>query len=123
MAELNHTIVRCRDKAKSAAFLTDILALPPADHHPVFRIVRLANGVSLDFEDVGGEIVPQHYAFLLSDAEFDAAFAKIGAQGLAYWADPLREKPGEVAHLRGARAVYFQDPDGHYLELMTRMTE
>ena len=123
MAELNHTIVPCSDKMRSSAFLADILGLPPAERHPVFMIVRLANGVSLDFDQVEGGIVSQHYAFLVSDEEFDASLARVRARDLAYWADPGRTKPNEIARLRGARGFYFDDPDGHFLELMTRMHE
>lgn len=123
MAELNHLIIHCSDKMRSSAFLTGILGLPPAERHPVFMIVRLANGVSLDFDQVEGDIVPQHYAFLVGDEEFDAGLARVRALGLAYWADPGRTRQGEIAHRGGARGFYFEDPDGHFLELMTRMHE
>ena len=55
---------------------------------------------------------PGHYAFLVSDAEFDAAFARIRARGVQYYADPRRAKPGEINHLQGGRGVYFDDPNG-----------
>ena len=112
MAELNHTIVWCSDKQRSAEFLTDILGLPPARPFFHFLVVELDNGVSLDFYE--------HYAFLVSDEEFDTGFARLQEQRLAYWADPARSKPGEINHHFGGRGVYFADPDEHLMELITR---
>ncbi len=120
MPQLNHTIVWCRDKAKSTEFLTDILGLPPARAFMHFLIVDLANGVSMDFYEKEGEIARQHYAFLVSDAEFDAGFARIKSTGQTYWADPARSQPGEINHHWGGRGVYFEGPDGHLLELITK---
>ena len=94
--ELNHTIIWCSDKARSAAFMTGILGLPPARTFLHFLVVDLANQVSVDFYQKEGAIAPQHYAFLVGEAEFDAAFARIEARGLTYWADPARTKPGEI---------------------------
>ena len=120
MAELNHTIVWCSDKQRSADFLTGILGLQPARTFFHFLVVDLANGVSLDFYQKDGAVSPQHYAFLVSDAEFDAAFERIQADRLDYWADPARSKPGQVNDHFGGRGVYFADPDNHLLELITR---
>jgi catechol 2,3-dioxygenase-like lactoylglutathione lyase family enzyme len=83
-------------------------------------VVRLANDVSLDFMQKEGKVALQHYAFLLSEEEFDGAFGRIRAEGLAYWADPARSKPGEINHHDGGRGVYFEDPNGHLLEIITR---
>jgi catechol 2,3-dioxygenase-like lactoylglutathione lyase family enzyme len=96
MAQLNHIIVWCSDKAKSAAFLSNILGLPPARAFMHFLIVNLDNGVSLDFYQKDGEIARQHYAFLVDEDEFDAGFAKIKAAGLTYWADPARSQAIEI---------------------------
>lgn len=120
MAELNHTIVWCSDQQRSAGFLTDILGLPPARTFFHFLVVDLKNGVSLDYYQKEGAVSPQHYAFLVSDEEFDAGFERIKLQGLTYWADPARTKPGEINHHFGGRGVYFADPDQHLLELITR---
>lgn len=120
MAELNHTIVWCSDRQRSAAFLTDILGLPPARPFFHFLVVEMSNGVSLDYYQKEGEIARQHYAFLVSDEEFDAGFERITSQGLTYWADPARTQPGEINHHFGGRGVYFFDPDEHLLELITR---
>lgn len=120
MAELNHTIVWCSDKQRSAEFLTDILGLPPARPFFHFLVVELKNGVSLDYYQKDGPVSPQHYAFLVSDEEFDTGFARLQEQRLAYWADPARSKPGEINHHFGGRGVYFADPDEHLMELITR---
>jgi catechol 2,3-dioxygenase-like lactoylglutathione lyase family enzyme len=120
LAELNHTIVWCSDKQRSAQFLTDILGLPPARPFFHFLVVELANGVSLDFYQKEGGVSPQHYAFLVDDAEFDAAFGQMQDRGLEYWADPARSQPGQINEHFGGRGVYFADPDNHLLELITR---
>jgi catechol 2,3-dioxygenase-like lactoylglutathione lyase family enzyme len=118
-AQFNHTIVWCRDNASSSAFLSNILGLPPARPFLHFMVVELANGVSMDFLAKAGEVAPQHYAFLASDEEFDAGLARITAAGLTHWADPARTRPNEINYRFGGRGVYFQDPDGHLLELLT----
>ncbi|MET0364517.1 MAG: VOC family protein [Sphingobium sp.] len=120
VAELNHTILWCSDKERSAAFLTDILGLPPAQPFGQFLVVSLDNGVSVDFMEKAGPIALQHYAFLVSDAEFDAGFARIQALGLNWWADPAREQARAINHHWGGRGFYFEDPDGHLLELITQ---
>jgi len=76
--------------------------------------------VSLDYVDDPGPIGPQHYAFLVSEAEFDEIFGRVKARGLPYWADPRRTCPGEINHHDGGRGVYFPDPSGHGLEIITR---
>jgi catechol 2,3-dioxygenase-like lactoylglutathione lyase family enzyme len=117
----NHTIVHGRDKQASAAFLADVLGLPAPTRFADFVVVQLDNGVSLDFLDAGDfAIVPQHFAFLVAETEFDAIFARIRARGLPYWADPFQKRPGEINHNDGGRGVYFPDPDGHLLEILTR---
>jgi catechol 2,3-dioxygenase-like lactoylglutathione lyase family enzyme len=118
--QLNHTIVWCHDKHKSSNFLARVLgrASPVPFHH--FMVVALDNGVSLDFMEKVGDVARQHYAFLIDEGEFDAAFARIRAEGAPYWADPGRSRPNEINHNDGGRGVYFEDPDGHVLELLTR---
>ena len=118
--QLNHTIVWCRDKVRSARFLTDILGLAPAVAFGPFLAVELANGISMDFHDTDDEIVSQHYAFLISETEFDEVFERILGQQLEYWADPARQWPGTINANHGGRGVYFPDPDGHFLEVITR---
>ena len=118
--QLNHTIVSCGDQQRSAAFLTGILGLPPATRFAHFLVVESDNGVSLDFAETTTAITPQHYAFLVGEEEFDAAFGRIRSQGLPYWADPGQAQSGVINHRDGGRGLYFEDPDGHLLEIITR---
>jgi catechol 2,3-dioxygenase-like lactoylglutathione lyase family enzyme len=118
--ELNHTIVAARDKAASAMFLAEVLGLEPPARFGPFMVVEVANGVSLDFADTIGTITPQHYAFLVSEDEFDAILGRIRDRGLPYWADPHHHQPSEINRRDGGRGVYFPDPDGHNLEIITR---
>ena len=117
---LNHTIVWCRDQKVSAGFVTDLFGLPPAVHWGPFEIVEVANGVSLDYHELDAEIPSQHYAFLVSEDEFDAIFGRIVERGLEHWADPAKQRAGAINHDDGGRGVYFDDPDGHLLEIITR---
>ncbi len=118
--QLNHTVVAARDKQVSADFLAEILGLStPAPFGP-FMMVQADNEVTLDFIDSGGEVVSQHYAFLVSDGEFDEIFGRIRERGLSYWADPFHREPGEINTRDGGRGLYFDDPDGHNLEILTR---
>lgn len=118
--ELNHTIVWCSDKTRSSAFMARILGRPSPTTFLHFMVVELDNGVSLDFMEKQGDVAPQHYAFLIGESDFDAVLARIQAEGLAYWADPARSQPGEINRHFGGRGVYFEDPDGHLLEVITR---
>lgn len=118
--ELNHTIVWCSDKTASSAFLADILGLPAPKPFHHFMVVELDNGVSLDFMQKEGEVSRQHYAFLIGDEQFDAIYGRISERGLDHWADPGRTKPGEINRHDGGRGVYFEDPDRHLLEILTR---
>lgn len=117
--EFNHTIIWCRDKLASSAFLTDMFALDPPEPFLHFMVVRLANHVSVDFMEKDGAVAPQHYAFLVSEAEFDGVMDRLAARGIDYWADPARTRPGEINRHFGGRGVYFADPDGHLLEAIT----
>ena len=116
--DLNHTIVAARDKAESATFLSEILGLP-APVVDYFAVVDLDNGVSLDFEQATGDITSQHYAFLVDDNTFDEVFARVESRRLTYWADPFRLHPGELRTANG-RGFYFEDPSGHFMEVLTR---
>ena len=116
---LNHTIVAARDKRESAAFLTEILGLAPPTTYGPFAVVELANDVSLDFID-DPEIHARHYAFLVSEEEFDEIFGRIRERGLDFWADPFQRHPGRINTNDGGRGVYWHDPDGHVLEIITR---
>lgn len=118
--QLDHTIVAARDSNVSATFLSEILGLPAATRMGPFIAVQVANGVTLDFMNSAGDITPQHYAFAMTDPEFDEIFGRIRERKLAYWADPYRSRPGEIRQQNGARGVYFEDPSGHFLEILTR---
>jgi catechol 2,3-dioxygenase-like lactoylglutathione lyase family enzyme len=119
-AALNHTIVWCHDRHASSKFLAEMLGLPPPRTFLHFEIVDVANGVSLDFMEKEGPVSQQHYAFLVSETEFDAGMARIRDKGLKFWADPARSQAGEINHHWGGRGVYFEDPNGHLLELITK---
>ena len=119
--KLNHTIVHARDKRASAAFLSEILGLPAPVPFGPFLGVQTGNEVTLDFLDADeGEFIVEHYAFLISEAEFDAIFARIRSRKLPYWADPARHERGKISTRDGGRAIYFEDPSGHLLEILTR---
>ena len=117
---LNHTIVWCRNKQKSATFLTEVLGLPAPTRFGPFLVVELSNGASLDFHEIDGAIASQHYAFLIEEDDFDEIFGRIREQGLEHWADPGQHRAGEINRNDGGRGVYFEDPDGHLLEVITR---
>ena len=118
--QLNHTIVAAGDSSAAASFLAEILGLEAPTRFGPFMMVETSNGVSLDFMQTGGEITGQHYAFHISEEEFDEIFGRIRERGLDYWADPHRDHPGEINHGDGGRGVYFESPDGHLLEVLTR---
>ena len=118
---LNHTIVWCHDHRVSADFLADLFDLPAPVHWGPFMIVDLANGVSLDYHEIDGEILSQHYAFLVSEAEFDAIFGRITRTRHSSTGPTRRSgESGAINHDDGGRGVYFEDPDGHFLEIITR---
>jgi len=107
MVELNHTIVHAKDAATSAQFMSEILGFaPPRRFGP--------------FMSTDEPFIVEHYAFLVSEAEFDEIFARIQARGLDYWADPRLANKGQINRNDGGRGVYFLDSNGHYLEIITR---
>lgn len=118
--QLNHTIVAAHDKHASARFLADILGLKVSPEWGPFAPVEIPNGVTLDYIDTADAITPQHYAFLVSEDDFDTIFARVQEAGLTYWADPFHRRPGEINRNDGGRGTYFDDPDGHNLEILTR---
>jgi catechol 2,3-dioxygenase-like lactoylglutathione lyase family enzyme len=118
--ELNHTIVHARDAEASARFLSEILGLGPPRRFGPFTVVDVANRVSLDFLSTDDDIIIEHYAFLVSEAEFDQIFGRMQQRGLDYWADPRLSRKGQINGNDGGRGCYFKDPNGHYLEIITR---
>lgn len=116
---LNHTIVHANDPEATARFYCEILGLPPFRRLGHFTVVQVGE-TSLDWLPGGGDIAQQHFAFLVSETEFDAIFGRIRDRGLSYWADPFRRQPGEINRWADGRGVYFDDPNGHLLEIITR---
>jgi catechol 2,3-dioxygenase-like lactoylglutathione lyase family enzyme len=120
MPQLNHTIVNVRDKQASASFLAEILGVAAPTGYGPFAVVQVDNDVSLDFADDHGEIRPQHYAFLVAEDEFDSILDRIRERDLTYWADPGKRRENEWNTADGGRGLYWEDPDGHFLEIITR---
>jgi catechol 2,3-dioxygenase-like lactoylglutathione lyase family enzyme len=118
--QLNHTIVHTRDKAEAAQFFCSVLGLPAPVPFGPFLTVACDNDVTLDFVDDPANVAPQHYAFLVGEEEFDSIFERIRARGLPYWADPFHQEPDEINSNDGGRGVYWDDPNGHRLEIITR---
>ncbi len=118
--ELNHTIVHARDRDASASFLAGILGLRVEREWGPFRPLRLGNGVELEFVQDEGPIQSQHYAFLVGEDDFDAIWDRLKDQGRQWWADPHKRHPGEINHEDGGRGLYWLEPSGHLLELITR---
>lgn len=116
---LNHTIVHAHDAGATARFLTDLLGLPPATRLGHFTVVQV-DDTSLDLIETDGDIASRHFAFHVSEPEFDEIFGRIRAQEMAYWADPFQREPGRINHWDDGRGVYFNDPNGHLLEILTR---
>ena len=113
---LNHTIVPSRDKAAAARNFAQLFGLPFERAEGHFAPVRVNDTLTLLFdEDEGFE--SHHLAFHVSDAEFDAIFARIKEAGLAYGSAPWSLDDGKLNDWNGGRGVYFKNR--HILELMT----
>jgi extradiol dioxygenase family protein len=117
--QLNHTLVNVRDKQESATFVAEVLGLPAPTAYGPFLVVQVANDVSLDFVDVE-ELHPQHYAFLVSETEFDEILGRLRARDVTFWADPFQRSAGRWNTDDGGRGLYWQEPSGHLLEMITR---
>ncbi len=120
--EFNHTLVDSRDNWAAARSVAEILGLEEPSSYGPFAVVTLANGASLDFHraDPAQPVQQQHYAFLVSEGEFDEILGRITARGYTYWADPFRHRPGKWNTDDGGRGLYWEGPDGHILEIITR---
>lgn len=117
--DLDHTIVPSRDKEAAARFFARIFGLSYEGPHGHFAPVRVNERLTLDF-DHADDFEHHHYAFHVSDAAFDEIFARIEAEGIPYGSGPRSHDNMEINRRRGGRGLYFKDPDGHLLELMTR---
>ncbi|MFG2429744.1 VOC family protein [Streptomyces sp. NPDC048590] len=121
VVQLDHHAVYARDRRLSAEFIATVLGLEVGSPFGPFLPVDLGNGVTLDYYELRDEPVQsQHYAFLVPDAQFDAMTARLDALGVTYYADPRHTEPGRINRLFGGRGAYFEDPDGHNMEIMTR---
>ncbi len=116
----NHAIIAAQDRQLSAAFFAHLFGLPEPTTWGPFVSVALGEGVHLQFAEARGDIQPQHYAFLVDDATFDAIYGRMLGGGLPHWADPQMKLPGQFNTNHGGRGVYFLDPSGHGLEIITR---
>ncbi|MFE5514597.1 VOC family protein [Streptomyces sp. NPDC056529] len=116
----NHTIIAAKDRHESARFFRELLELPEAPSWGPFANVQLPDGVLIQFAEPPVEIQMQHYAFLVDDELFERAHRRLREQGIEHWADPQMKRPGETNTEHGGRGVYFKDPAGHAMELITR---
>ena len=115
----NHTIAPARDRVESAAFFSEIMGLDAPFEFGPFMCVEIAHDASIDFIQSTGDLVPQHYAFLVSEEEFDAIFGRILERGLDYWGDPHGGEYKQINHHWGGRGVYWRDPSDNMLEIIT----
>ena len=118
---LNHTIVAARDRRQSASFLATLFGLPEPTWWEPVAIVTLDHGSLVQFAEPDvADIQMQHYAFLVDDGSFDANYSRIVDAGIDHWADPQLTRPGQINTNHGGRGVYFLDPAGHGMEIITR---
>jgi catechol 2,3-dioxygenase-like lactoylglutathione lyase family enzyme len=116
--ELNHTIVESRDPDAGAAFLAEVLDLPAPTHFGPFTVVEVAHGLSLDYLAVDAPH-PQHYAFLVPDEQFAVITDRLRERGVPTYADPMHRRSGHNTN-DGGLGTYFDSPEGHNLEILTR---
>ncbi|GAA2900675.1 chaP protein [Actinoplanes cyaneus] len=119
-ATFNHTIIAAKDRHESAALYRELLEASEAPSWGLFTNLQLGDGVLLQFAEPSVEIQMQHYAFLLDDELFDRAYTRLRDRGIEHWADPQMRRSGEINNEHGGRGVYFKDPAGHAVELITR---
>jgi catechol 2,3-dioxygenase-like lactoylglutathione lyase family enzyme len=120
MPVLNHHIVATRDKEATARFFNEVLGLDDPFRLGKFAVLRVSADTTLDFIDTEDDFDRLHYAFLVTESEFDEIFARIRERRLSYWADPRHDRPDEINNWDDGRGVYFDDPNGHRLEIITR---
>ncbi|MGH3447857.1 MAG: VOC family protein [Nocardioidaceae bacterium] len=120
MPVLNHHIVSAADKEATALFFAEVLSLDQPMSLGPFAVLKVSDDTTLDFMDTDSEVVAQHYAFLVSEVEFDEISTRIGEHRLPYWSDPHHHDAGNINHWDDGRGLYFADPNGHSLEIITR---
>ena len=118
--QFNHTILWVKDPAESAQFLADILGRPAPTRFGPFHVVKMDNDVEIDFHVTTEPVHSEHYAFLVDEQTFDDVLGRIQERGLTYWADSGKSQPGEINHDHGGRGLYWEEPSGHYLEVITQ---
>ena len=118
--EFNHTLVHAKDTWAAAREVGHLLGLAEPSSYGPFAVLQFDNGTTLDFIEDTGEIKAQHYAFLVGEDDFDAIGDRLKEQGHQWWADPHQRRPQEINHDDGGRGLYWQGPDGHLLEIITR---
>jgi extradiol dioxygenase family protein len=118
--QFDHLLVAAHDKHQSAEFFAAIFGLAAPEEAGFFVSVRLSDGIVFSFAEPSVEFPGQHYAFLVDDDTFDQILQRIQNRGILYWADPQMRRPGQINTNHGGRGVYFDDPNGHHLEALTR---
>jgi catechol 2,3-dioxygenase-like lactoylglutathione lyase family enzyme len=118
--EFNHTLVHAKDTWAAAGEVGHVLGLAEPSAYGPFAVLQFDNGATLDFIEDAGDITAQHYAFLVGEDDFDAIWDRLKAEGRQWWADPHKRRRGEINHEDGGRGLYWQGPDGHWLEIITR---
>ncbi|MCG8545740.1 MAG: VOC family protein [Alphaproteobacteria bacterium] len=116
--QLDHTIVPSKDKEAAAEFFARIFGLRydgPVSH---FAPVQVNDTLTLDFDNAQ-DFDRHHYAFKVSDSEFDAIFGRIQAEGIVYGSGPRSSEDMQINNRNGGRGLYFRDLDGHLLEILT----
>ncbi|EWM14903.1 VOC family protein [Kutzneria sp. 744] len=119
-ATFNHTIIPAKDREVSARFYRELLEVPEAPSWGPFTNIQLHDGVLLQFAEPPVDIQMHHYAFLVDDELFDRARQRLLDNGVQTWADPFQKQPDEINTNHGGRGVYFSDPAGHGIELLTQ---
>lgn len=119
---LDHTIIDARSPEESARFMSEVFGFAEPTEFGHFVQVETGNGVNLDYAraDPAAAIPARHLAFLVTEREFDEIFGRVRRRGLDHWPTPQRSNEGQINHNDGGRGVYFCDPSGHLLEIITR---
>jgi len=119
--QLNHTIIASYDPATAAGWFAEMFGIEAPIRYGPFWQVSTSNDVNLDFDavDPGFVISPQHYAFLVSEEEFDGILGRIVERRIEFFADPAGREAGRYNEHDGGRGLYFPDPSGHWLEIIT----
>jgi len=116
---LDHTIVPAKDKIASAEFFAAVFGLTVKSGPGYFAQVQVNESLTFDFADEPGPAESHHYAFHVSEEEFEAIFSRVTARGIPYGSEPHSHTDGRINTRQDGRGFYFEDPNGHLLEVMT----